>query len=53
MLKRLSFAKIELFLTSALASALGLGILAISKDLPYHVPCAFFFGEPEYPLDEK
>lgn len=52
MLKRISFTKIEMFITSALASALALGIAASFKDLPYSVPCGFFFGEPEYPFDE-
>ena len=48
MFKRLSIEKIEM----VLASALALGILAISKDLPYNGPCTFFFGEPEYPSDK-
>lgn len=48
MLKRLSIEKIELLL----ASALGLAILRLAPDLPYTAPCAFFFGEPEYPIDE-
>ena len=49
MLKKLSLEKIELLL----ASAMSLAILKLAVDLPYHVPCTFFFGEPEYPLNEK
>ncbi len=49
MLKRLSLEKIQLLL----ASALSLAILRLAVDLPYSVPCSFFFGEPEYPSNEK
>ena len=45
MFKNLSLAKIEMLLASALA----FGIISLSADLPYTAPCAFFFGEPEYP----
>ena len=45
MLKKLSLDKIELLLASALATAL----VTLIIDLPYTVPCTFFFGEPEYP----
>lgn len=48
MLKRLSLAKIELLLASALIPAL----ISLSADLPYNSPCTFFFGEPEYPINE-
>ncbi len=49
MFKKLSLAKVEMILASALAFAL----VSLSADLPYNGPCAFFFGEPEYPsLDE-
>lgn len=51
MLKKLSLEKIELLLASALAIVLG--IIRFAPDLPYTVPCTFFFGEPDYPLDEK
>lgn len=51
MVKSLSFEKIELLLTSALAFALG--VVNIAPDLPYTAPCAFFFGEPEYPSDNE
>lgn len=46
MVKGLS--RLEMFL----ASIFSVSIEKYSKDLPY-VPCAFFFGEPEYPFDEK
>ncbi len=49
MLKRLSIEKIELLL----ASALGLAILRLAPDLPYTGLCTFFFGEPEYPFEDK
>lgn len=48
MLKKLSLAKIELLLASALVPVL----ISLSTDLPYTGPCGFFFGEPEYPLDK-
>ena len=50
MLKRLSLSlgKIELLLASALIGVL----VTLFADLPYTVPCGFFFGEPEYPFDE-
>lgn len=48
MLKKLSLAKIELLLASALVPVL----ISLSADLPYNGPCTFFFGEPEYPLDK-
>lgn len=48
MLKKLSLEKVELLL----ASALSLVILRLAVDLPYAGPCAFFFGEPNYPLDK-
>ena len=50
MLKKLSMEKIELLLASI--ATLAVGILTISKDLPYNGLCTFFFGEPEYPFDE-
>ena len=43
MVKRLS--KLEMFLTSSLIS--------LFRDLPYTIPCGFFFGEPEYPSNEE
>lgn len=49
MLKKLSLEKLELLLASALATTL----ITLIKDLPYSGPCAFFFGEPEYPSDES
>lgn len=48
MLKKLSLAKIEM----VLASVLAFGIISLSADLPYTVPCTFFFGEPKYPADK-
>lgn len=51
MVKRLSLAKVEMLLASALA--LALGIMNIAPDLPYNGPCGFFFGEPEYPSDDE
>lgn len=48
MLKRLSLAKIELLLASALVPVL----ISLSADLPYTGLCTFFFGEPEYPFNE-
>ncbi len=48
MLKKLSLHKIELLLASALVPVL----IALSADLPYTVPCTFFFGEPVYPFDK-
>ena len=47
MVKGLS--RLEMFL----ASVLSRGIHKLSDDLPYIGPCAFFFGEPEYPSDEE
>lgn len=38
-------------LEAVLASVLSLGIQK-TVDLPY-TPCIFFFGEPEYPLNEE
>lgn len=49
MLKRLSLEKIELLLASALVPVL----ISLMRDLPYHIPCSFFFGEPEYPSNEE
>lgn len=46
--RKLSLEKIELLL----ASALSLVILRLAVDLPYAGPCTFFFGEPEYSIDE-
>lgn len=43
MVKRLS--RLEALLASALIS--------LFDDLPYTAPCAFFFGEPEYPSNEE
>ncbi len=48
MLKKLSLEKLELLLASALIPVL----VSLSADLPYTIPCTFFFGEPEYPFDE-
>ncbi len=48
MLKRLSLDKIELLLASGLATAL----ITLIIDLPYTAPCAFFFGEPNYPISD-
>lgn len=48
MLKKLSLEKVELLLASALATAL----VTLIIDLPYTVPCTFFFGEPKYPSAE-
>lgn len=49
MLKKLSLDKIELLLATGLATAL----ISLIRDLPYSVPCTFFFGEPEYPSNEE
>lgn len=49
--RRLSLEKIELLLASAMAFVLG--VMKLSPDLPYTVPCGFFFGEPEYPSDDE
>lgn len=46
MFKKLSLAKVEMILASALA----FGLVSLTVDLPYTGPCTFFFGEPEYPL---
>ena len=39
-------------LESLLASAFS-ALISLIEDLPYTGPCAFFFGEPEYPSDEE
>lgn len=39
-------------LESLLASALS-SLVSLYDGLPYTGPCAFFFGEPEYPSDEE
>ncbi len=48
MLKKLSLEKVELLLASALVPVL----ITLMRDLPYSIPCGFFFGEPEYPFSE-
>lgn len=49
--RRFSSKKLEMLITSALM--LILGVVKLSADLPYTVPCTFFFGEPEYPSDDE
>ena len=49
MLKKLSLEKVELLLATGIATAL----ISLMRDLPYSAPCAFFFGEPEYPSNEE